>query len=286
MDELDIELNRRMSLWKEIKEYPEGKVPLDFVRDKNKRIYIAQKGIFRDKETTKHLTPDGLGVTVSLLLTGDYYPDDLSEDDLTYNYPETDQRKRDSGDICATKSARDLNLPIFVVIKKTPKLRDVKLGWVVDFDDKAKEFLIEFAEERPSYIEKTDDDPFQLVDESKGKTSKTKKRPNQRPFRFQVFKKYGRKCAVCDMTHPRILDAAHICGKEDSGSDDWRNGIVLCKNHHLAFDEGLFRIGPKSRRITGGTRRTRKDIQITEAKLNTATGKYPHKEALRWRWEN
>ena len=278
------ELRRRISLWEGIKEYPEGEVPFSFIQDETKRIYICQKGIFRDQKTTKHLTSDGLGVTVSVLHTGDYYSDALSGDILIYHYPETKLPQRDLNDICATKHARDLELPIFVLIRKerTSEFREVKLGWVQDFDDKAKVFLIDFAEESPSYFEKRDNDPFQLVDESERKTSKIKVRPNPGKFRFQVVKNYGWKCAVCDMTHPRILDAAHICGKEDSGSDDWRNGIVLCKNHHSAFDSGLFKIEPETFKVEIITQEIRESIQIKEAKLNTATGKSPHVDALMW----
>jgi len=39
---------------------------------------------------------------------------------------------------------------------------------------------------------------------------------------------YGCKCAVCVITHPSLMKAAHICGKADKGSDDWRNGLPFC----------------------------------------------------------
>lgn len=286
MEAITRELNRRISLWKEIKQYPEGKVPRSFVE--KKRIYKGQRGTYRDQETTKSLTNGDEGVTVSVRCGAAGYANEWSRDGVNYYYPPTDgQKTRAANDILATKHARNLDLPIFVVIEeRTSGFREVKLGWVMDFDDEAGVFLISFAEKRPSYSEKRDDDPFQLVDENGSKTSKTRRRPNQQRFRFQVVKNYGRKCAVCDVTHKIILDASHLRGKGNNGSDDWRNGIVLCKNHHSAFDEGLFRICPKSRRITGITRKARKDIKITEAKLNTATGKIPHVEALRWRWKH
>ena len=262
-------------------------MPFSFIQDETKRIYICQKGIFRDKETTKHLTPDDdLGVTVSILHTGDYYPDALSENGLIYHYPKTNLPQRDLNDICATKRAGDLDLPIFVVIKKgrTSELREIKLGWVKDFGDKDKEFRIEFAEENHWHVD--EDHPFRLFEKGESKTTLAKSRRNQFWFRDRVLDNYGSKCAVCDMTHPKILDAAHICGKEDSGSGDWRNGIVFCKNHHSAFDSGLFKIDPKSLKIKVSTHEAGKNIQIKETKLNTATGKSPHKKALMWRWKN
>jgi putative restriction endonuclease len=56
---------------------------------------------------------------------------------------------------------------------------------------------------------------------------------------------YGHKCGVCDIRHPQLLKAAHIRGKSERGSDDWRNGIPLCATHHDAFDSHLFGINRK-----------------------------------------
>src|SRR6266478_1858406 len=56
----------------------------------------------------------------------------------------------------------------------------------------------------------------------------------QQRFRFHVLAKYGPQCAVCSISHPQLLKAAHMRGKADQGCDDWRNGIVLCATHHDA----------------------------------------------------
>jgi hypothetical protein len=45
----------------------------------------------------------------------------------------------------------------------------------------------------------------------------------------------GWKCAVCGMRIVQLLDAAHIRGVAEGGSDDPRNGLMLCVNHHRAF---------------------------------------------------
>jgi len=44
-----------------------------------------------DKSRTGELTPDGMGVAVSVLHTGRSYADDLSEDSLLYHYPATNR---------------------------------------------------------------------------------------------------------------------------------------------------------------------------------------------------
>ena len=43
-----------------------------------------------------------------------------------------------------------------------------------------------------------------------------------------------------------MLQAAHIRPVSENGSDDPRNGLVLCANHHLAFDANLFAFDPET----------------------------------------
>ena len=281
------ELKRRMDLWGKVQNFPEGEVLPKFLHDQ--KIYGGAQGIYVDKNKTELLTPDGAGVTVSVLHTGYYYPDELSQDGLIYHYPKTNRPKsRDLNEILATKHTLSLDLPIFVILKgKRTKLREVKLGWVIDFDDVTETFLIDYAEKKPHYVEKKENEPFQLTEKNTGTTTKTKTRPNQRQFRYQVMKNYGCKCAVCDVSHPDMLEAAHIRPKGDSGSDDWRNGIFLCKNHHSAFENRLFGIEPISMHVIPCDSHDydRDDLQLEEKVLTTLTGKHPHQDALTWKWK-
>ena len=175
-----------------------------------------------------------------------------------------------------------LNLPIFVILERKKKsTREVKLGWVLDFDDQGEIFLIDFNHEKPTYLETKEEDFFTLTLDKKIGEIKTKTRPEQRKFRYQKIKNYGYKCSVCSIEHPRLLDAVHIRGKEEKGSDDWRNGLFLCRNHHAAFDNHLFRINPKDFSI----KYDEDNIKIEEKFLKNKKGKVPHKDALMWRWK-
>lgn len=64
-----------------------------------------------------------------------------------------------------------------------------------------------------------------------------------RDFKFQkdIFALYGGKCAICGL-QARLTEAAHIIPVKDDGSDDRRNGVLLCRNHHKAYDSGLLAI--------------------------------------------
>ena len=75
-------------------------------------------------------------------------------------------------------------------------------------------------------------------------TRLTHERVHQRVFASQVMLAYGGSCAVCDLRHRPLLDAAHI--KEDSqgGPAVVTNGLALCKIHHGAFDSQILGITP------------------------------------------
>ncbi|KEO83266.1 HNH endonuclease [Tumebacillus flagellatus] len=71
----------------------------------------------------------------------------------------------------------------------------------------------------------------------------------RRSNKFREFVKYiyGFACAVCgsalrDHSGNPEVESAHFYPKSMHGSDDVRNGICLCRNHHWAFDAGLFSI--------------------------------------------
>lgn len=63
-------------------------------------------------------------------------------------------------------------------------------------------------------------------------------------FSREVKRAYENYCAVCKIRRFSVsgypeVEAAHIYPKEKDGSDDFRNGVALCKLHHWAFDSGL-----------------------------------------------
>jgi hypothetical protein len=81
-----------------------------------------------------------------------------------------------------------------------------------------------------------------------------------------------------------LLHAAHLCPVEQNGSDHPLNGLVLCLNHHRAFDAGLFCIEPESLEIRIGWRYNAPDLGITQTSLRHLPQR-PHFEALRWAWD-
>lgn len=248
-------------------------------------LYGGGRGIWMDKARTAPIAGDGDGITVSVYHNGTTYADDLSSDCLLFHYPQTGAKSRDESEIRATKAAGNLQLPIFVITKHS-KLRDVQIGWVESWDDRAKVFLITFGNSPPEHNRGDDSEnaPFLLTSPDRRKEREALFRTGQQRFKFNVIKRYGQICAVCGVSVPSLLDAAHIRPKQKNGSDDARNGLVLCANHHRAYDSGLFAIEPSTLALrfrTGGF--SQSDLGITVASLSHLDN-LPHVSALEWHW--
>jgi putative restriction endonuclease len=207
---------------------------------------------------------------------------------VIYHYPTTSRpAARDAAEVQATKNAMTHRIPIFVILpgKESKSRRSLKLGWVCDFDDSNRQFLVLFGDERPPAYSKaeTASEPFRLEEEPRRKLSNVMVRVGQQSFRFHVMSQYGIKCSVCDIRHTQLLKAAHIRGKKERGTDDWRNGIPLCATHHDAFDCYLFGIDPDTGSIQCKPGVNAKDVGLQEANLRPSKN-VPHVDALRWRW--
>jgi len=178
-------------------------------------IYGGAQGIWVEKTLTRSLTPGGTGITVGILHTGSSYADDLSADGVLYHYPQTGRGDaRDLAEIDATKEAKRQQLPIFVITYPNPHaaVRDVRLGWVEDWDDVARIFLISFGDQPPSQQpELGESSAFQLVTGRRTRRREIEAREGQPRFKFRVLARYGPRCAVCDFDITTVLDAAHLC---------------------------------------------------------------------------
>lgn len=289
------ELQHQQSLWSKLKEAGGPKsVPAALVNDL--KIYYGGRGIWMEKVRTMPITGNRTGIAVGLLHTGEVYPDDLSEDGVLYHYPETRRPGTDLSEIEATKAASILKLPVFVVTasRDNSSLRDVYLGWVEGWDDKSKLFLVSFVNE-PNFASvplsasiKTEQtpEPFQLEEEIRATKRQVTGRPGQQRFKFRLLQHYGTCCSVCDIDIAALLDGAHLRPKNKNGSDDWRNGLLFCANHHRAFDAGLFAIEPNTLRLRFKLAYVdASKLQITRTSLEHLPVK-PHQSAVQWAWEH
>ena len=75
-------------------------------------------------------------------------------------------------------------------------------------------------------------------------TQLTKVRLHQPVFRSAVLEAYERRCALCNLGHVELLDAAHIRPDSEGGEPVVNNGIAMCKIHHAAYDQDIMGIRP------------------------------------------
>jgi putative restriction endonuclease len=287
MATVEAERSRREAMWASLLASggPNG-LPARLLREIG--VYGGAQGIWVDSDRTRSINGVG-GVTVSLLHTGRHYADELSADGVLYHYPRTGRPPgRDRSEVEATKAAGRLRLPVFVVTPGVPaSSRTVHKGWVEGWDDDAELFLVTFAEEPPAQAPSEDgESPFVLETEITRSSRSAVDRPNQQRFKFAVLKLYGSACAVCDLAVTDLLQAAHLRRKAEGGSDDPRNGLVLCALHHLAYDRRLWAIEPSSlevRALPGGPDTVQ--LRLTRGSLGHLP-KQPHEEALSYAWSS
>lgn len=285
------ELHARLSVWAEMRSLSDSgalnAAAVNAPRTAGVRVFYGGRGIWTDKARTSTLAAEG--VTVGVLHTGRSYADDLLPDGIVYHYPRTTVPGRDAQEVSATKASKDLGLPLFVVVQPdSSSRRVVHLGWVEDWDDAAELFLITFGESPPPKspaVQDQGDLPFELERSTgRGKKVPVASRPGQHRFSFQVFRRYGAQCAVCDVSVMGLLDAAHLRPYGENGSNDARNGVVLCATHHRAFDKRLFGIEPSTRRLVyQGEGLDASDLGITRSSIDHLMAA-PHREALEWCW--
>ena len=248
-------------------------------------VYGGAQGIWVDQKRTGPLTPGGVGIAVGVLHTGKTYADDLQDDGLIYHYPETDRGRKDEREAEALKFAEYYRLPIFVVLHSNKQsLRDVKLSWVADHDDASKQCVILFEEPSGTLPTAIEANAFRLSANRAEKQKTVTQRERSPVFHFEVVKRYGQQCVFCDISEARLLEAAHIKPVSENGSDDPRNGLVLCANHHKAFDAGLVGIDPTSHRLVD--LRTGTDLSSLGISKSSIGGlrRKPHADALSWWW--
>ncbi|WP_235936492.1 HNH endonuclease [Brevibacterium rongguiense] len=72
-----------------------------------------------------------------------------------------------------------------------------------------------------------------------------KQRLHQPRFRSEVLLAYENHCAICNLAHSPLLDAAHIVpDRDEAGVAQVSNGMAMCKIHHAAFDGYFLGIRP------------------------------------------
>lgn len=279
-----LELARREQLWSEVSG-SEGKAIAAPGELRACGIYRGAAGIWVDKGTTSSVSPNGKGVAVAVLHTGRHYPDDLGDDGMLYHYPRTNRPGgRDRAEAEALKNVGRLRLPLFVITEADGgRNRLLRLGWVEDWDDESQLALISFEPIDVPTFRLGDDNSFELREAHRGKKISVTARRHQQRFKLEVLKRYGSGCAMCSVAVPQLIKAAHLLSYSKGGTNDPRNGLPLCANHHDALDRRLVNINPQTLELIVAGGYTHEQLGITQRDLSALRAK-PHPKALQALW--
>lgn len=176
-----------------------------------------------------------------------------------------------------------LGLPIFVVGgHKDATTREVRVAYVEACNDEAHEFLLTFVPHPipgpHHYILTSQDSAPEWL------ASRIAARANERRFAFEVMERYGPRCAVCEINERTLLASAHLRPRFAKGSDEPQNGLVLCANHHLAMDAGLWRVNPQDAQVVARSGVDLRRIGVIRVDLSHLRAQ-PSVASLEWLWK-
>lgn len=284
------EFEHRQSMWDRlVAEGGPERVAPRLLRDLG--IYGGAQGVWVDKGRTAGLIPGSPGLAVGLLHTGRSYSDDLDDDGILYHYPTTDRTgSRDENEVQSIRDAGSAGLPMFVITQPTYSSRSATRAWLLDDNPSNRTFYLAFHRDSPRIqtARELDSMRFDLDDPDPDvrKDRRVLARKGQGRFRYEVLARYGATCAFCGIAHEGLLDAAHLKARAKGGSNDPRNGLPLCKNHHRALDDGIVGVDPETMIITGkGASENLQSLHVERSDLSHLPSA-PDRTALKWIWEH
>ncbi|MGW5384578.1 HNH endonuclease [Nocardia sp. NPDC003963] len=184
--------------------------------------------------------PKEMNGTLSIMSDpeGDYADEEIGGSLFAYSY----RKGSKASDNTKLRRAIEFKLPLILLRKIAPSLYlPVFPVYAVADDPQNDRFLIALDEELLSV-----QDPRQLKPLEKRYAARVaKQRIHQPEFRERVLLAYDRQCAVCNLKHRELLDAAHIISdSKPHGTATVDNGLSLCKIHHAAYDANFLGISP------------------------------------------
>lgn len=106
-----------------------------------------------------------------------------------------------------------------------------------------------------------------LIEDKKTIDTRINLRKRSSSLRSKSLTLHGAKCAICDIKCDEILEVAHIIPVASGGVDKASNTLVLCANHHSAFDKFLYAFDPLTREICFKRGFSASILQVQEHRL-------------------
>lgn len=206
---------------------------LDFWIDDNKLPIIDFSRGIRN--------PASFSTTLSIVSTKNGPYDDTESDDglLHYAYRKGDPWSSDNRKL---RNALATSTPLILFRKEQPNIyTPISPVYVVEDRPDERVFIIAL-DQSFSFIP----DIRHMPDLQREYARRiAKQRLHQPAFRTRVIVAYETQCAVCELKHGSLLDAAHIVpDSAELGTPTVNNGLALCKIHHAAYDQSFLGVTP------------------------------------------
>lgn len=142
----------------------------------------------------------------------------------------------------ALRRAMQMGVPLIWFVAVSPGVYEaIYPVWLVEEEVSLLQFVVAVDEGQRLVV------PGQALPEHQRRYVErlTKARLHQPVFRARVLEAYSSRCAICQLQHVSLLDAAHILpDSHPRGLPVVTNGLALCKIHHAAYDQSILGIRP------------------------------------------
>lgn len=184
--------------------------------------------------------PQDLQATLSIVSNPDsqYDDEEVGDSQFAYSY----RAGSTAGDNTKLRRAIELELPVILFRRIRPAIYvPVFPVYVMADEPEHRRFILAIDElrhiENPRALKPLEREYAKRI---------TNQRLHQPEFRARVLLAYDYRCAVCNIGHRSLVDAAHIIADGKlHGIPEVTNGLALCKLHHAAYDANLLGITPE-----------------------------------------
>jgi putative restriction endonuclease len=203
-------------------------------------LWSERRGIWRPKQLA------ALGAALTIVTAPRVkdrkpaYDDEIAADDrgwFGYKYEGTNKNEWTN---IALRRARELQRPLIYLYGVTKGTYEPIFPVFVTEDDQDTLTFRVQADIKLAANTEVGDTLSMLAPRREYQTVAVKRRLHQHRFREMVLSAYGTRCAMCQLGHVQLLDAAHIIpDHDDRGLPEVPNGLALCKIHHSAYDANI-----------------------------------------------
>lgn len=210
------------------------------VRGERAPIWNYQRGIYKPAT----FGSDGAALSVQTSADSPYADvHDPAAGHFIYKYQGTDPMHRDN---VALRRAMERQRPLLYLVAVDQGVYDAVFPVYVAADDPGSLQFTLMADVAASSPGLGVDPLIEIRREYA--TRAVMQRLHQHQFRRAVLGAYRNRCAICQLKHLPLLDAAHIIPDHEAhGEPRVSNGLGLCKIHHTAYDVHILGIDPDAR---------------------------------------